>query len=107
MDNNLGLKAFLCYFFSLIGGAVIFFIEKENLTLKFHGAQAMAFGILYAICSTILGFIDFPLISIFRLALFILYILVVIKGVSTACKNEMYRMPVLAEIADKIMETLK
>lgn len=103
-DSNLGIKSFICYFFSLIGGALIYFTEKNNETLKFHAAQAMALGIIYAVINTLLGFIHIPFGG---LAMFIIYIIVVINGITKASRNEMYRFPILGEIADKLIELFK
>lgn len=103
-DKNLGLKAFICYFFSLVGGALIYFTEKQNQILKFHAAQAMAFGLIYVIINWITAFIHIPFLGF---ALFIAYLIVVITGITKASKNIMYRFPILGEIADKIVEILK
>ncbi|MDP4179107.1 MAG: DUF4870 domain-containing protein [Bacillota bacterium] len=109
-DKNLTLKAVVAYLFSIVGGLIIYFTEKDNQTLKFHSAQSIAYGLIYivvSILSRILGlFIKF-LPGIISLALGIVSLIVIILGIIKAAKNEEYRFPIIAEVADKVVEILK
>ncbi|ELP88532.1 hypothetical protein EIN_344920 [Entamoeba invadens IP1] len=52
-DTSCGLpvivESFLAEFFGLIGGLIVFLLEKTNTYCKAHGANAIIWGIIYCI----------------------------------------------------------
>jgi uncharacterized membrane protein len=104
-ETNLGIDeniaGLIAYVFGFITGIVVLIIEKENQFVRFHAAQStVLFGTLF-ILNIVLGFIPFLgwliafLLSIVAL---ILWLLLMFKAFS----GEMYRLPVIAEYADKL-----
>jgi uncharacterized membrane protein len=94
---------YLAYIFSgffgllgLIGLAVV----KDDEHVRFHCAQAFAFGVAWAIVNIILtiipiiGWVLMPLVS---LGAFIYALIVMMK----AAKGEHYKMPVVGDFAEK------
>lgn len=110
------LAGLLAYLIPPITGIIFLLIEKTNKVVRWHAAQSIVFGIVwivlwvvFTILSTILGMLVpiigtiISLVVWLGLALggFILWVLCLIKGYS----GEMWRMPVLAPYADKVVSS--
>lgn len=102
------LAGLLSYLVPPITGIIFFLIEKRNAVVRWHAAQSIVFGVAWVavwVALTILGFI--PVLGWFTwlltiplaIAGFILWVVCLIKGYS----GQMWRMPVLAPYADKVM----
>jgi len=108
-ENKTGLSeniaGAVAYFLGFVTGIVLLLIEKENKFVRFHAAQStVAFGVLF-ILSIILGFIPIIgwLIALFLpLIGFVLWLYLMFM----AYKGNMYRLPVLADYADKLESSL-
>ena len=110
-ENVAGL---LCYVLGWITGLILYFIDKRPY-VRFHAAQSIVvFGGLHIIeillsmffgLSVISGFGGFSmawvLSGILGLLIFVLWILLMVK----AYQGERFRVPVAADIADKIFGT--
>ncbi|MDN5310352.1 MAG: hypothetical protein PWP14_1746 [Methanolobus sp.] len=108
-DTKIGLaeniSGVVAYFLGFITGIVLLVIEKENKFVRFHAAQStVVFGALFII-SIILGFI--PIIG-WLIALFlpIIGLLLWLYLMFMAYKGNLYRLPVVAEYADKLENAL-
>ncbi len=101
-ENIAGVVA---YFLGFVTGIVLLLIEKENKFVRFHAAQStVVFGVLF-ILSIILGFIPIIgwLVALFLpLVGFVLWLYLMFM----AYKGNMYRLPVLADYADKLESSL-
>jgi uncharacterized membrane protein len=57
------IAVLIAYIFSLLGGLIIYFIEKENKFVKWHAMQALILGIIqvasFIVISVLLGMIPF------------------------------------------------
>jgi uncharacterized membrane protein len=106
------VAGFLCYILGWITGLIFYFVDKRPY-VRFHAAQSIVvFGglhILYFILGAFLGFSLFAggwtgfsfgwaLYGLLDLAAFILWILLMIK----AYQGERFRVPVAADLAEKI-----
>jgi uncharacterized membrane protein len=107
------LAGLLAYVIPPLTGIVFLLIEKANPVVRWHSAQSIVFGVawivlwvVFTVLSMVLSTI-IPIIgSIISLLIwlvifvggFILWILCLIKGYS----GTMWRMPLLAQFADKI-----
>ncbi|MDP2218166.1 MAG: DUF4870 domain-containing protein [Methanolobus sp.] len=108
-DTKIGLaenlSGVVAYVLGFITGIVLLVIEKENKFVRFHAAQStVVFGGLFII-SIVLGFI--PVIGwLIALLLpfvgFVLWIYLMFM----AYKGNMYRLPVVADFADKLENAL-
>jgi uncharacterized membrane protein len=108
-DTKIGLSenitGVIAYVLGFVTGIIFLVIEKENKFVRFHAAQStVVFGVLF-ILSIILGFIPIigwlialflPLVG-FALWLYLMFM---------AYKGAMYRLPVLADYADKLESSL-
>ncbi|MDK2835171.1 MAG: hypothetical protein PWP63_2258 [Methanolobus sp.] len=103
-DTKIGLaeniSGVVAYFLGFITGIVLLVIEKENKFVRFHAAQStVVFGALFII-SIILGFI--PIIGrLIALFLPIIGLVLWLYLMFMAYKGNLYRLPVLADFADK------
>lgn len=110
MSEN--VAGFLCYIVGWITGIIFYFVDKRPY-VRFHAAQSIVvFGglhILYFILAAFLGFslftggltgfsLGWVLYGVLDLVGFILWILLMIK----AYQGERFRVPVAADIAEKI-----
>jgi uncharacterized membrane protein len=106
------VAGFLCYILGWITGLIFYFVDKRPY-VRFHAAQSIVvFGglhILYFILGAFLGFSLFAggwtgfsfgwaLYGLLDLAAFVLWILLMIK----AYQGERFRVPVAADISEKI-----
>ena len=106
------LAGLLCYILGIITGLIFFLIEKSNDVVRFHAAQSILFSgsmIVLWIILTILQFvvmaISFSLGSIFSLltmllglAVFVLWVVLLIKGYS----GEKWKLPVIGDMAERM-----
>jgi uncharacterized membrane protein len=104
----------LAYIIPPITGIVFLLIEKTNPVVRWHSAQSIVFGVawivlwvvftvLSMVLSTVIPIIGAIISLLIWLVIFlggfILWVLCLIKGYS----GTMWRMPVLAQFADKIV----
>ncbi len=106
------LAGLLCYILGIITGLIFFLIEKSNDVVRFHAAQSILFSgamIVLWILITILQFvilsISLSLGSIFSLltmllglAVFVLWVVLLIKGYS----GEKWKLPVIGDMAERM-----
>ncbi|WP_292468854.1 DUF4870 domain-containing protein [Methanolobus sp.] len=99
VDEN--IAGVIAYALGFITGILLLVIEKENKFVRFHAAQStVVFGGLFVL-SIIMGFIPIIgwLILLFLpLIGFVLWLYLIFM----AYKGNMYRLPVLADFADKL-----
>lgn len=95
-------KVIIAYLFGWLGGLIVLFGMKDNeRNTKFHAAQAITLSVGYVLISTIYSNIPIT-IPFFSTALWIIYILGIIMGISKANKNEDPELPVIGGIAKSI-----
>jgi len=98
LDEN--IAGLLTYVFSPISALILLLIEKESKFVKFHAIQAIIFSIAYFVLSIILGFI--PLLGLLITILsFPVYLVLVVILAYKAYKHEMFKLPVIGDIAEK------
>ena len=108
------LAGLLSYLVPPITGIIFYLIEKRNAVVRWHAAQSIVFGvawivlwialtvlsmILSAILPLIGTIIGFLITFVVFIGGVILWIICLIKGYS----GQMWRMPMLASFADRIM----
>ena len=104
------IAAVLSYALTVLTGAVMFVVEKENKYVRFHALQSILFGatwiILWILASIemtvpirIIGFVITDVI-LFVVALggFVLWLFLLYK----AYRGERFKLPVLGKIAERI-----
>lgn len=115
------LAALLAYLLGIIGGIVFIVIEKDNKYIRFHAAQSIVFniaavvasiaigivsailgGILSAVSLGFLGALIFILSPLLGLGIFIVWIILMLKGYNGYDTGEIYKLPVLGDMAEKI-----
>lgn len=106
------LAGLLCYILGIITGLIFFLIEKSNDVVRFHAAQSIVFSgavivlwIVLMIVGLILTTISWTLGNVFGLltlvlwlGLFVVWVVLLIKGYS----GEKWKLPVLGDIAERI-----
>jgi uncharacterized membrane protein len=99
MDEN--LAAVLSYILGIITGILFFVMEKDSKFVKFHAMQSILFWVVMFVLSIVSGFV--PVIgwifgvTILPLASIVLWILLMYK----AYQNEMFKLPVIGDIAEQ------
>lgn len=95
------IASFLCYLAVFVSGLIIFLLEKENKTVRFHALQSViAFGflaVLNIVVSQIPFFLGWMLSSIINLVYFVLWVVLMYK----AYNGEQYKLPFVGDIAEK------
>lgn len=109
-----------------IVGLVLFFIEKDNKFIRFHGMQSVLYGIVGSVVMIVLGILNFiiaiiagvaasaadaggivgPIISIISgliwMVVPLLYIGGLIFGAVKAYQNTIFKFPIIGNLAEKI-----
>ena len=94
IDQN--LAGLLCYLGWWITGLIFLLTEKENQFVRFHALQSIiAFGVFFVV-NIVLGFIPFVGWLLWILSV-ILWIVLMLK----AYQGQMYKLPVIGDIAEK------
>lgn len=105
------IASLLCYLCMPITSIVFLMIEKENLDVKFHAWQSLGFGVCYIVVvillqilaailgliASVLGIIIGFIIPIFMLAVFVVWIVCMVK----AYQGERWRLPFIGDFAAK------
>jgi len=106
------LAGLLCYILGIITGLIFFLIEKSNDVVRFHAAQSIVFSgavivlwIVLMIVGLVLTSISWTLGNLFGLlslvlwlGLFVVWVVLLIKGYS----GEKWKLPVLGDMAERI-----
>lgn len=101
----------LCYFFLWVTGLIFFLIEKENKYVRFHAMQAILLGVAITVIWIVLFVVDIvlgqiPILGsilatllsiVFWVGSLIVWILMMVK----AYQGEMYKLPVIGDIAER------
>jgi len=97
------IAGLLCYLFGWVSGLIFLLIEKESKFVRFHAIQSIGISI----CMIILWVIAFALLFIpilgwiidilAYIAIIILWIFLMYK----AYKGEMFKLPIIGNIAEK------
>jgi uncharacterized membrane protein len=96
---NQNVAGLLCYLAGWITGLIFFLIEKENRFVRFHAMQSIiTFGSL-TVLSMIFGFM--PLLWILMPILGILQVILWVILMVKAYQGELFKLPVIGEIAEK------
>jgi uncharacterized membrane protein len=106
------LAGLLCYILGLITGLIFFLIEKSNDVVRFHAAQSILFNgavivvwIVLIILQFIIMAISFTLGSVFSLlfmilglGVFVVWVVLLIKGYS----GEKWKLPIIGDLAERM-----
>jgi len=95
-------KAILAYVFGWLGGLIVLFAMKDNeKNTKFHAAQAIVLGLGYSLVNLVYGLIPFS-IPFFSTALWVIYIVGIVMGISKANKEEDPELPVIGGLTKSL-----
>ena len=106
------LAGLLCYILGIITGLIFFLIEKSNDVVRFHAAQSIVFSgsvivlwIVLAILGMIIATVSWTLGSLYSiltllvwLGLFVVWVILLIKGYS----GKKWKLPFLGDIAERM-----
>lgn len=95
-------KCIIAYIFGWIGGLIILYGVKDNeRNTKFHAAQSIVLSAGYFIISTIYNIVPFT-IPFFGTALWVVYVIGFILGITKSGNNENPEIPVVGGIATSL-----
>ena len=102
--SSLGLEenvaGLLCYLIGFITGIVFLVLEKESASVRFHALQStITFGVFFVL-SLFFSFIPFVGWA-FDLIIFLLSLITWIICMIKAYQGEMFKLPVVGDIAAK------
>jgi uncharacterized membrane protein len=106
------LAGLLCYILGLITGLIFFLIEKSNDVVRFHAAQSIVFcgsvivlwivlmilGLILTSISWTLGNLYGLLTLLVWLGLFVVWVVLLIKGYS----GTKWKLPVIGDLAERM-----
>lgn len=98
LDEN--LAGVLAYPLGFITGIIFLIIEKENRFVKFHAIQSIILSLSWILLSFIVGLVPF-IGWIISILLTPVYIVIIIFIALKAYKHEMYKFPIVGDIAEK------
>ena len=95
-ENLLGA---LCYLFGWVTGLILWFSGLKNKFIRFHAMQSIIFSIVLMIIFFALSLVPNIswIISGLGILAFILWIVLMVK----AYQGQMFKLPVIGELADK------
>lgn len=95
-------KAIMAYLFGWIGGLIVLFAVKDNeRNTRFHASQSIVISVGYFLITLIYRYIPI-IIPFFSTALWVIYIIAIIMGISKANKEEDPELPVVGGVAKSI-----
>ena len=95
-------KAILAYVFGWIGGLIVLFAMKDNeRNTKFHAAQAITLSVGYFLATLVYSWIPIT-IPFFSTAIWAVYIIGIIMGISKANKDEDPELPGIGGLVKSI-----
>jgi uncharacterized membrane protein len=90
----------LCYVLGWVSGLILLLIVRENKNVRFHAIQSIVVFGAITIASYILGLLPYIggfLGGLLGLLAFVLWIILMVK----AYQQELFRLPVAGDLADK------
>ena len=93
----------LCYALGWVTGVIFLIMEKESRFVRFHAMQSILTFVAINIIYWIVGFLPYVraiLIPILAILFFVLWILLMYK----AYKGEMFKLPIVGDIAARQAE---
>ncbi len=99
----------LAYLLSWVGGLIVLVIEKENRLVRFHAMQSILLGAVVTVLLILLSIIGVvPLVGWLVSALLkpivsLVYLVFTIVLIIAALNDRKARVPVLAELADDLL----
>jgi uncharacterized membrane protein len=105
MGLEQNVAGLMCYVLGWVSGLIFILIEKDNRFVRFHAAQSLVlFGsisILFVLLPAVpfLGVLLAPFLGLLSLALWIAMMIL-------AYQNQEKRLPVVADLADKLLSRL-
>ena len=100
MNLEENLAGLLCYVLGWITGIVFLLLEKENEFVRFHAFQSLLTFLPLSVIAWILGhipFVGWVLAGLVWILILILWLVLMFK----AYKGEMYKLPIVGDIAEK------
>jgi len=97
------IAAVLCWILAPLSSIIFIFIEKDDKFVKFHAWQSLFWGIIAIVISIVLSTIlSFTVILICCAPFsFLLPFIVTIVGAVKAYNGEMWKLPVIGDIAEQ------
>jgi len=114
-ETKIGLSenitAVIAYLLGLISGIIFLVIEKENKFVRFHAAQSTVLSLTLFVLNIVLeALVSIPVIGaifgIISMLIGLLGLVLWIYLMIMSFKGNLYRLPVLAEYADKLEAAL-
>lgn len=105
------IAVLIAYIFSLLGGLIIYFMEKENKFVKWHAMQALILGIVqvasFVVISVLLGMIPFIGWFFFSWLGWVISVVAWVFGIVAliqAFGGKTFRIPWISKLADKYVK---
>jgi len=119
LDEN--IAALLSYVFGWVSGLIFFLIEKDSKLVRFHAMQSILFNVAVAVVCIVLWIVTFILVliasqlagalgslvgllaTLFWVVVSIALLLAWILCLVRAYQGQFYKLPVIGNMADKIV----
>jgi uncharacterized membrane protein len=99
LDAN--VAAALSYVAGFLTGIVFLVLEKDSSFVRFHAMQSLIFFLGYAVVTSVLWALAWPLMLLLALPLWIVVIVVWVLLIVKAFQGERFKLPVIGDLAEQ------
>jgi uncharacterized membrane protein len=99
LDAN--VAAALSYVAGFLTGIVFLVLEKDSSFVRFHAMQSRIFFLGYAVVTSVLWAVAWPLMLLLALPLWIVVIVVWVLLIVKAFQGERFKLPVIGDLAEQ------
>ncbi len=91
----------LCYALGFLTGIVFLVLEKDSSFVRFHAMQSLIFFLGYAVITSVLWALVWPLMLLLSLPLWIAVIVVWLVLIVKAYQGQRFKLPFIGDLAEQ------
>jgi uncharacterized membrane protein len=99
LDAN--VAAALSYVLGFLTGIVFLVLEKDSSFVRFHAMQSLIFFLGYAVVTSVLWAVAWPLMLLLALPLWIVVIVVWVVLIVKAFQGQRFKLPLIGDLAEQ------
>jgi uncharacterized membrane protein len=99
LDAN--VAAALSYVLGFLTGIVFLVLEKDSSFVRFHAMQSLIFFLGYAVVTSVLWAVAWPLMLLLALPLWIVVIVVWVLLIVKAFQGQRFKLPFIGDLAEQ------
>ena len=99
LDAN--VAAALSYVLGFLTGIVFLVLEKDSSFVRFHAMQSLIFFLGYAVVTSVLWAVAWPVMLLLALPLWIVVIVVWVLLIVKAFQGQRFKLPFIGDLAEQ------